>query len=171
MGTFGRCPQVGDQVVVAAGVGVQYGAAGQSLDRRVHADAGADVALVGQDRQAAGGVRVERGQHQFAGGGQVVGRAGPHVGGPQGEAGRVGEHLHAAAEGVVLAGVPQVVAGFGAGGDPVGGNQGAVQAQVCRSRGVRRGRDVVQVRGVHGDHLQPFVQVAVGGGVADAGVA
>src|SRR3954451_2622489 len=130
MGTFGRCPQVGDQVVVAAGVGVQYGAAGRSLDRRVHADAGADVALVGQDRQAVGGVRVERGKDQFAGGGQIVGRAGPHVGGPQRKAGRVRQDLHAAAESVVLAGVPHVVPGLGAGGDPIGGNQGAVQAQV-----------------------------------------
>jgi hypothetical protein len=29
---------------------------------------------------------------------------------------------------------------------------------------------VAVVRGVRGDHLQAFVQIAVGGGVADAGV-
>src|SRR3712207_8997428 len=39
---------------------------------------------------------------------------------PQRKACRIGEDLHAAAEGVVLARVPQVVAGLGAGGHPVG---------------------------------------------------
>src|SRR4051794_41950922 len=99
MGAFGRCPQVGDQVVVAAGVAVQHGAAGRALDRRVHADAGADVALVGQDREAAGGGRIERGQHQFAGGGEGGGGGGPHLGGAQRGGRRGGGDLRAAPPG------------------------------------------------------------------------
>src|SRR3954452_9756103 len=91
------------------------------------ADAGAGVALVGQSPQPAGVVRVQRGQHQLAGGGQVVGRAGPDRGDPQRKAGRVEHDLHVAAEGVVLAGVLQVMAALGTGSDPVGGDQHAVQ--------------------------------------------
>jgi hypothetical protein len=50
----------------------------------------------------------------------VADRAGLYVGDPHGKAGLIGEHLQAAAESVVLAGVPQVVTAFGPGGDPVG---------------------------------------------------
>ncbi len=74
-------------------------------------------------------MRIERGQHELAGSGQVVGRAGPDVGDPQRKAAGVGEDLHAAAEGVVLAGVPHVVTALGAGGHTVGGHQRAVQAE------------------------------------------
>ncbi len=69
-------------MVVAAVVGVQR-PVGVVLDRHVHADAGAVVALADQHRQSAGGVRVQGRQDQFPGGGQVVGRARPDVGDPQ----------------------------------------------------------------------------------------
>src|SRR3712207_7078437 len=44
------------------------------------------------------------------------------------KAGRVEDDLHVAAEGVVLSRVPQVVPTLGAGGDPVGRDERAVQA-------------------------------------------
>lgn len=56
-------------------------------------------------------------------------------------------------------------------GDPVGGDEGAVQAQVGQPGDVRSGEHVVQVWCVRGDHVQRLMQVAVGGGVTDAGVA
>jgi hypothetical protein len=71
----------------------------------------------------------------------------------------------------LLARVPQVVPGIGAGGDPVGGHQGAVQAQEGHSGVVRSREDLIQVRCVGGDHVQPFVQVLVGGRDAQAGIA
>ena len=98
---FGRRAQGGDPPVVAPVVGMQR-ALGLMLDRYVDADAGAGVALVGQYRQPARGVRVERGQDQLAGGGQVVGGAGTDGRDPQWEATGVADDLHAAAEGVVL---------------------------------------------------------------------
>ena len=52
-------------------------------NRNVHADAGAGVALACPHRQAARGVRIQRGQDHLAGGGQVLGRAGTDGGDPQ----------------------------------------------------------------------------------------
>ena len=57
-----------------------------------------------------------------------MGRAGLHGRGPHREASVIGQDLHVAAEGLVLTRVPQVVAGLGAGCDPVDAHQGAVQA-------------------------------------------
>ena len=71
---------------------------------------------------------------------------------------------------MVLAGEPQVVTGLGSRGDPIGGDQRAVQAQVGLAGGVRLGEDMVQVRGVRGDGVQALVQIAIGGGVADGRV-
>src|SRR3712207_9590546 len=70
---------------------------------------------------------------------------------PQRKACRIGEDLHAAAEGVVLARVPQVVAGLGAGGHPVGRHQGAVEAEEGQAGGVRAVQHVGQGRSMHGD--------------------
>jgi hypothetical protein len=141
------------------------------LDRDVDTDAGAGVALVGQPRQSASRVRIERGQHQFAGGGQVVGRAGTDLGDPQRKAGRVKDDLHVPAEGGVLAGVSQVVPALGAGGDPVGRDEGAVQADEGQPGGVGAVQDVVAPGRVRDDHVECFVQIAVGGGDAQAGLA
>jgi hypothetical protein len=46
---------------------------------------------------------------------------------------------------VLLAGVPQVAACLGPGGDPVGGDQRAVQTQVRRAGGVRVHDELLQV--------------------------
>ncbi len=62
------------------------------------------------------------------------------------------------------------MAGLGAGGDPVGGHQRAVQAQESQAGGVRSVENIVQVRRVGGDGVQALVQIAVGGGDADPGV-
>jgi len=77
---FGGCAfaegaQVPDQGVRGAGVGVEglFRLARGAADRDVDADAGADVALVGEGRQAVGGGLVEGGQGVDAGGGDVGG--------------------------------------------------------------------------------------------------
>lgn len=72
-----------------------------------------------------------------------MGGAGADVGDPQREPGGVAQDLHVAAEGVVLAGVPPVVAGLGALGDPVGGHQGAVEAEKGLASGMCPVQDVV----------------------------
>ena len=95
---------------------------------------------------------------------------GADLGDPRRKAGRVEDDLHVAAEGVVLAGVPQVVPAFGAGGDPVGGDEGAVQADEGQPGGVGAVQDVVELGRVRGDHVERFVQIAVGGGDAQAGL-
>jgi hypothetical protein len=84
------------------------------------------------------------------------------------------QDLHVAAEGAVLAGKPQVMGrsavDLDASGDPVGGDQRAVQTQEhhCGTAGV--GDDSRQVGGVGGDDVEAFVQVPVGGGDADPGL-
>jgi hypothetical protein len=64
----------------------------------------------------------------LAGRGEVTCRAGADLRDPQRKVAGVAQELRSAAEGVVLAGVPPVVSALGAGGDPVGSAQGAVQA-------------------------------------------
>ncbi len=86
MGALGRRAQGGEQMVVGLGIVVQHPAAERAVDWGVYPDPGAGVALVGPHRQAAGGMRMERGQRQIPDGGQVVDRAGPHRRDPQREA-------------------------------------------------------------------------------------
>jgi hypothetical protein len=64
-----------------------------------------------------------------------------------------------------------VVAALGAGRDPVGGHQRGVQADERQAGGAGSGQHVVQVGCVAGDDVECFVQVAVGGGDAQAGLA
>jgi hypothetical protein len=59
-----------------------------------------------------------------------------------------------------------VLAALGAGGDPVGRNQRAVQAQEGQRAGAGAGQHVGQVGGVRGDHVECLVQVPIGGGDA-----
>jgi hypothetical protein len=58
----------------------------------------------------------------------------------------------------------------GAGGDPVGGDERAVQADEGQPGGVCAVQDVVEPGSVRGDHVERFVQIAVGGGDAQAGL-
>jgi hypothetical protein len=60
---------------------------------------------------------------------------------------------------------------FGAGGDPVGGDERAVQAHEGQSGGVRAVQNVVELGSVRGDHAERLMQIAVGGGDAEAGLA
>jgi hypothetical protein len=63
------------------------------------------------------------------------------------------------------------MAALGAGGDSVGRDEGAVQAQEgqCAAAGV--GQHVGQVGRPPGDHVERLVQIAVGGGNAQPGLA
>src|SRR3954451_13529732 len=110
-------------------------------------------------------MRVQRRKYQLAGGGQVDGRPRADGRDPQRKAGVVGEHLHGAAEDPVLAGEPQVVGRFAvdldAGGDPVSGDQRAVQAQEHHAGGAGPVEHVVQVGSVGGDDVEAFVQIPV----------
>ena len=99
-----------------------------------------------------------------------MGRAGADLRDPQREAAGVAQDLHAAAEGVVFAGVPPVMAALGAGGHPVGRDQRAVQAEEGQAGSASMGQHGAQGGRVRGDHVERFVQVAVGGGDADPGV-
>jgi hypothetical protein len=83
-GGFTEGAQVSDQGVRGAGVRVQglFGLAFGAADRDVDADAGADVALVGQGGQAACGCLVEGGQGVDAGGDDVGNGAGLDIGDP-----------------------------------------------------------------------------------------
>ena len=107
---------------VPPGVGIWAGV----LDRDLDADAGPDVALVRQCGQPQRRRPVQRRQGVGARGGDVMGRAGLHRSGPHRKTSVIGQDLHVAAKGPVLTGVPQVVAGLGASGDPVSADQGPV---------------------------------------------
>jgi hypothetical protein len=63
------------------------------------------------------------------------------------------------------------MAALGAGGDPVGGDERAVQAEEGQPGGVGAGQDGLEVGGVGGDHVECLVQIAVGGGDAEPGLA
>ena len=136
--------------------------------------AGADVLLIGQDRDPVRarwrGVRVQLGQGKFPGAAQVVKGLGVHIGDPQGEAGGVGNYLNIAAEVAVLARAPSVLAPLGAPGDPVGGHQGAVQAQVGQAVGVSTGEQVVELESMVGDHVEAFVEIPVSRRTPEASV-
>jgi hypothetical protein len=74
------------------------------------------------------------------------------------KAGRVADDLHGAAVGVVLAGVPQVMAGVGVDrAAAVGGDQGAIQRHVGPAGGLAGLKDLVQVRCLGGEHVDAFV--------------
>ena len=109
VGAFGGGAERADHGVAGSVVRGEVGA----FDRDEDTDTGAGVALVGQGAQACRGGRVESGQGVDAGGGDVVSGAGFGVTDPFGVAVRTGEHLDVAAVAVVLARVPQVMAGFG----------------------------------------------------------
>ncbi len=84
-------------------------------------------------------------------------RAGFDVGDPDRVAGRVGQDLDVAAVSAVFARVPQVVSGFGALPASGRGDQGAVESDVFPPGCTPMGEDLVQVRGVGGDHVDAFV--------------
>jgi len=90
-----------------------------------------------------------------------MGRAGLHGCGPHREPRVIGQDLHVAAENLVLTRVSQVVAGLGAGCDPVGAHQGGVQARKRLTSALEPVRDVGDVGGSLGDDLQGLVRVAV----------
>ena len=96
-----------------------------------------------------------------------MGRAGLHGRGPHREASVIGQDLHVAAEGLVLTRVPQVVAGLGAGCDPVSAHQGAVQADERLASAPEPVQDVSDIGRPLGDDLQGLMQVPVGGGLPD----
>jgi len=135
------------------------------------ADARCGVALVRQRGQPQRSRPVQRRQGVGARGGDVVGRAGLHRSGPHRKTSVIGQDLHVAAKGPVLTGVPQVVAGLGASGDPVSADQGPVQADERLAVPAEPVQDVGDLGGSLGDHLQGLVQVAVAGGLRDPGVA
>jgi hypothetical protein len=103
----------------------------------------------------------------FAGCGDVVGRAGFGVADPLRVAVRAGDHLHVAAVAVVLAGIPQVVAGLGFPARAHGRDERAVQAHEVPAFAQSAGQHFGQVGSVLGDHVDRLVQVPVGGGDAD----
>ncbi|MGK3205511.1 hypothetical protein ABFJ78_30505 [Amycolatopsis sp. MEPSY49] len=116
------------------------------------ADAGGVVGPVGQGGQATGRGGGQRADDVVvAGGGQIVAGAGQHRRNPEREPVGAGQELDVAAEGAVLAGVPQVhdpaaVAGCGSDRgrrDPVTRDQGAVGV----AGGLALLQDLVQVRG------------------------
>lgn len=117
-----------------------------------------------------GGGPVQGGQSVGAGGGHVVDRARLDRGDPQWGAVGSGQNLDVAAEHVVFPGVSQVVAGGADPGDPITGDQGAVEDHVANPLVVAAAEDLVQVRSTLGEHVDAFVQVAVAGGLTDAGV-
>ena len=101
-----------------------------------------------------------------------MGRAGLHGRGPHRETSVIGQDLHVAAEGLVLTGVPQVVAGLGADCDPVGAHQSAVQAHKKFASAPEPVQDVSDVVGSPlSDDLQGLVQVPVGSGLRDPAIA
>ena len=100
-----------------------------------------------------------------------MGRAGLHRTGPHRKPRVIGQDLHVTAEGPVPTGVPQVVAGLGASGDPVSADQGPVQADERLAVPAEPVQDVGDLGGSLGDHLQGLVQVAVAGGLRYPGVA
>ena len=90
-----------------------------------------------------------------------------HSGVPSGD----GQELHVAAERLVFLAEPQVVAVVADPGEAVGLDQGAVQDHVRHALAPAAVQDVVQVGGLVGEDVDAFVEVAVAGGLGDAGVA
>lgn len=110
----------------------------------------------------------------FEFGGEIVGGTGFDVGCPQRGAVRRGEELYVAAEALVLAGVPGVDLGaldaWRCPGRAVGLDQGAVQDHVILPFLSVAFQHLVQVWGLGSQDIDAFVQVAVAGGLRDAGI-
>ena len=172
-GVFAEGTDRAEELVVGAVVDVErlVGDPGPFLDWGVDADSGAVVAGVGEGGKPGGRGFVQGGQGMAAGGGDVVDRARLNLGDPQWGAVRGGQELDVAAEGVVFTGVPQVGAGGAGAGDPVTGDQGAVEDHVAEPLVVAAAQHLVQVRSPSREHVDALVQIPVAGGLADAGVA
>ena len=107
-----------------------------------------------------------------SGRGQVVGGAGLHRAGVHREPGVIHHHLHVAPERLPLARVPQVAARVRVAlSDPVGADQGPVQADERLFRSAQPVQDLGKVRGPVGDHPQGLMQIPVGRGPAHLRVA
>ena len=146
---LGRGPQGGQQVVAGLLVRCRAGV----LRGHEDADPGPLVPLVRQDRHRRPCGPVQGGQHMESGRGQVVGGAGLHRTGAHGEPGVIHHHLHVAPERLPLARVPQVEARVRVAlSDPVGADQGPVQAGVRLFRRAQSLKDLGKVRGPVGDH-------------------
>ena len=136
---------------VPSGVGVRGGVLGRGLD----ADAGPGAALVRRGVGSPGeAARCSAGGAWARAAVMKMGRAGLRGRGPHREASAIGQDLRVAAEGLVLTRVSQVVAGLGAGCDPVGAHQGGVQARKRLTSAPEPVRDVGDVGGSLGDDLQ-----------------
>lgn len=101
-----------------------------------------------------------------ASGGDVVSGAGLDLADPDRIPGGIGDDLDVPNVLLVLVGIPQVMAGFGAGTGSCGADQSVVQTHELPVV-----HDVGQVRCVGGDHVDAPVRVPVGRGDRDAGVA
>lgn len=174
---FGGCAfaegaEVSDQGVRGAGVGVEgfFRLSFRAADRDADADAGADVALVGQGRQSVGGCLVQRGQGVQPGGGDVRGGSRFGVGDLQWGAVGGGQELDVAAEAFVFLAEPQVVAVVPGTGEAVALDEHAVEDQETHLLLTAAVQNLVQVRGLSSEDIDALVQVAVAGGLGDAGV-
>lgn len=165
---FRRCPYRGQNRVPTTSTGVEVPA----LDRGVDTDPCAGVPLVGKGGNPTGRGRVEGAEDPVPScSGEVVDRSGCDTRHPHRVAGRIGQDLDVAAVPAMFARVPEVVAGIGTLPAPGRGDQGAVEADVFPPGFDPVGEDVVQVRGMGGDHVDTFVEIAVGGGLRDPRVA
>jgi hypothetical protein len=122
------------------------------------------VAEVGQGGDVGGvGEPVQGGDQAVGtGAGGVVLAAGPDRRDPERSAVGCGNDLDVAAVVLALARPPQVGLVRAGGGGAIGTDDGAVEVEACEAG---RGRALPcggQVRGVVGEHGQPFVEVAVG---------
>lgn len=136
------------------------------LEGVTEAVAGVLVARVGQGGDVREGCElVERGvQPVGAGAGGVVFAAGVDGWDLDRSAVGGGDGLDVAAVVLVFSGPSQVGAVGDGCGDAVGADDGAVEGEVGVSGGNGTFQRGGQVRGVIGEHSQPLVEVAVGGG-------
>lgn len=166
-------PHVPQQGVEHAGVDVKYlfRLALWATDWDEDSDARTEVALVGERRQAVGRRLVQRGQSVNADRGDVGCGSGFDVGDPQRGAVRGRQKLDFAAERLVLLAEPQVVAVLADVGEVVRFDPRAVEDHVRHAPALTPVQDLVQVRSLVGEDVDALLQVAVSGGLGDAGVA
>ena len=169
IGPLGRGPHGGQQVVAGLLVRCRAGV----LRGHEDADPGPLVPLVRQDRHRRPGRPVQGGQHVESGRGRVVGGAGLH---------RTGVHGEPRENPSPPARCPRrprprpechrwrPVSGLRR-GDPVGADQGPVQADERLFRSAQPVQDLGKVRGPVGDHPQGLMQIPVGRGPAHLRVA
>jgi hypothetical protein len=171
---FAQGAQGPKQGVVGAVVRSELATVGGLFDRGVDAFAGAVVAGVseGGQLQLGGGPVQGTVDVVLAGAGQVVQVSGQGLRGPDRQPVRARDRLDVGAEVAVLAGVPGVdELAFDAGGglgEPVGGEQLAVEDDVRPAVVGDPGQRLVQVGSLGGEDLDALGQVAVGGGAGDA---